>query len=73
LDIATNHTFGEEAVWAVFTDGRTMGKAKRSEQDEGSSTAQEKKEKRDRRHPNPNTITVADQAGKRQGNNDHFE
>jgi hypothetical protein len=31
LDIAMNHASGEEAVGAVFTDGRTMGKAKRTE------------------------------------------
>ncbi|RLM58411.1 hypothetical protein C2845_PM18G06200 [Panicum miliaceum] len=29
LDIAMNHASGEEAVGAVFNDGRTMGKAKR--------------------------------------------
>jgi hypothetical protein len=38
LDIAMNHTSSEEAVRAVFTDGRTMGKAKRMGQDEGPST-----------------------------------
>jgi hypothetical protein len=31
LYIATNHTFGEEVVEVVFTNGRTMGKAKRAE------------------------------------------
>jgi hypothetical protein len=29
--------------------------------------------KKDRRHPNPNTVAAADHAGKRQGNADHFE
>jgi hypothetical protein len=41
LDIATNHAFGEEAVEAVFTDGWTLGKAKRAEQEEGPSTTQD--------------------------------
>jgi hypothetical protein len=52
-----NHASGEEAVGAVFTDGQTMGKAKRGEQDEGPSSRQEKKKKkkRDLHHPNPNT------------------
>jgi hypothetical protein len=35
LDIATNHTSGEEAVGAVFTNGRAKGKAKWEDQDEG--------------------------------------
>jgi hypothetical protein len=73
LDIATNHAFGKEAVGAVFTDGRTMGKGKRVEPDEGPSSRHEKKKKRDRHRPNPNTVAVTDRAGKRQGNNDHFE
>jgi hypothetical protein len=72
LDIATNQTSGEEVVRVVFANGRTIGKARRAEQDEGPSTTQEKT-KRDRRRPNPNTVAAADQAGKRQSNNDHFE
>jgi hypothetical protein len=58
LDIATIHASGEEAVGVVFTDGRTMGKAKREDQDEGSSSRKEKKKKKDRGHPNPNTVVV---------------
>jgi hypothetical protein len=60
MDIATNHVSGEEAVGAVFTDGRTMGKAKREDQDEGPSLTQEKKKKKDRRRLNPNTVVAAD-------------
>jgi hypothetical protein len=60
-------------VEAVFTDGRTMGKAKRTEQDEAPSTTQEKKKWRDRRCPNPNTVVAADRVDKRQGSNNHFE
>jgi hypothetical protein len=60
LDIATNQASGKEVVGAVFTVGRTMGKAKRAEQDEGPSTIQEKKRKRDRHRLNPNTVAAAD-------------
>jgi hypothetical protein len=45
LDIATNHASSEEAVGAVFTDGRAKGKAKREDQDEGPSARQEKRKK----------------------------
>ena len=38
LDVATNHTSGEEAVRAVFNGGRDKGKAKREDQDECPST-----------------------------------
>jgi hypothetical protein len=38
LDIATNHTFGEEAVGEVFIDGWPKGKAKREDLDEGPSS-----------------------------------
>jgi hypothetical protein len=31
LDITTNHASSEEAVGVVFTDGQTIGKAKRAE------------------------------------------
>jgi hypothetical protein len=63
LDIATNHASGEEAVGAVFTDGRAKGKAKREDQDEGPSSGQGKR-KKDRHRANPNTVVVADCAGK---------
>ena len=48
LDVATNHASGEEAVGAVFSEGRDMGKAKREDQDEGPSTQRGKKNKKDR-------------------------
>jgi len=38
LDVATNHTFSEEEVRAIFSGGRDKGKAKREDQDEGPST-----------------------------------
>jgi hypothetical protein len=38
LDIATNYACGEEAVGAVFTNGRAKGKVKREYQDEGPSS-----------------------------------
>ena len=38
LDIATNHTFGEEVVRAVFSSGWDKGKAKHEDQGEGPST-----------------------------------
>jgi hypothetical protein len=47
LDIATNHASGKEAVGAVLIDGRTMGKAKHVEQEEGPSTTQDKRKRRD--------------------------
>ena len=37
LDVATNHASSEEAVGAVFNGGQDKGKAKRKDQDEGSS------------------------------------
>jgi hypothetical protein len=48
-----NHASGEEAVGAAFTDGRTIGKAKRAEQEVGSFTTQDKRKRRDRGRPNP--------------------
>jgi hypothetical protein len=60
LDIATNHASGEEVVGAVLTDSRTVGKAKRANQDEGTSSRQEKGKNKDRRRPNPNTVAAAD-------------
>jgi hypothetical protein len=42
-----NHASNEEAVGAVFTDGRTMGKAKREDQDKGPTSRQEKRKKKD--------------------------
>ena len=38
LDVATNHSSGEEAVGAVFNGGRDKGKPKHEDQDEGPST-----------------------------------
>ena len=38
LDVATNHASSEEAVGAVFSEGRDKGKAKRVDPDEGPST-----------------------------------
>ena len=38
LDVATNHTSGEEAVGVVFSSGRNKGKAKHEDQGEGPST-----------------------------------
>ena len=35
LDVTTNHGSSEEAVGAVFNEGRDKGKAKREDQDEG--------------------------------------
>ena len=37
LDVTTNHASDEEAVGAVFNGGQDKGKAKRKDQDEGSS------------------------------------
>jgi hypothetical protein len=48
LDIAMNHASGEEAVGAVFTDGRVKGKAKREDHDEGTSSRQGNRKKKDR-------------------------
>jgi hypothetical protein len=73
LDIATNHTSGEEAVGVVFPDGRAKGKAKREDQDEGPFSGQGKRKKKDQNHANPNTVVAVDRTGKRQGNADHFE
>jgi hypothetical protein len=56
LDITMNHASGQEGLGMVFTDGQTMGKAKRVEQDEGPATMQEKK-KRDRRCPCDSSCT----------------
>jgi hypothetical protein len=63
LDITTNHTYGKEAVGAVFTDGRGKGKAKREDQDEGPSSGQGKRKKKDRRRPNPNMIAYSPPIG----------
>ena len=65
LDVATNHASGEEAVRAVFNEGRDKGKAKRMDQDEGPSTQRGKKNKKDR-HRSDNTalVAVADRMGK---------
>jgi hypothetical protein len=73
LDIATNHASGKEAVGAVFIDGRAKGQAKREDQDEGPSSGQGKRKKKDWRRANPNTAVAANHAGKRQGNASHFE
>jgi hypothetical protein len=43
LDIATNHASIEEAVGAIFTDGRTMGKAKWMEEDEGPTIVHDRR------------------------------
>jgi hypothetical protein len=68
-----NQASGEEAVGAVFTNGRAKGKAKWEDQDEGPSSGQDKRKKKDRSRPNHNTVAAPDCAGKRQGNTDHFE
>jgi hypothetical protein len=60
LDIATNHASGEEMVGKVFTDGRTMGKAKQKDQDEGPSSRQERRKKKDQCRPKPSTVAAAD-------------
>jgi hypothetical protein len=65
LDITTNHASGEEAVGAIFTDGWAKGKAKWEDQDEGPSSRQGKRKKKDRCHPNPNKVAVVDHASKR--------
>ena len=49
LDIATNHTSGEEAVGAVFSGGQDRGKTKREDKGEGPFTQKGKKNKKDRR------------------------
>ena len=38
LDVATNHTSGEEAIGAIFSRGWDKGKAKHTNQDKGPST-----------------------------------
>ena len=38
LNVATNHTFSEEVVGAVFNGGQDKGKAKHEDQDKGPST-----------------------------------
>jgi hypothetical protein len=48
LDIATNHTSGEEAAGAVFTDGWAKGKAKQEDQVESPFSRQKKREKVER-------------------------
>jgi hypothetical protein len=55
-----NHASGEEVVGVVFTDGQTMGKAKREDRDMGPSSRQEKRNKKDQCRPNPNTVAAAD-------------
>ena len=49
LDVATNHASDEEAVGAVFSEGRDNGKAKREDQDEGPSMQRGKKNNKDLR------------------------
>ena len=49
LDIAMNHTSGEEVLGAVFSTGRDRGKPKHEDQDEGPSMQRGKKNKKDRR------------------------
>jgi hypothetical protein len=73
VDIATNHASSEEAVGAVSLmvgpkarpSGRTMMRA--------PPQGRGKRKKKNRRRANPNMVTAADHAGKRQGNADHFE
>ena len=57
--------FGEEAVGAVFGEGRDKGKAERANPDEGPSTQRGKKNKKDRRRSDNTTmVAVADRTGK---------
>ena len=75
LDITTNHTSGEAAVGAVFSEGWDKVKAKCADQDEGPSTQRDKKNKKDRRRSdNTMMVAVADRTGKQpqQGLPNHF-
>ena len=49
LNVATNHTSGEEAIEAIFNGGWDKGKAKCEDQDRDPSMQRGKKNKKDQR------------------------